>query len=77
MKESDEAFGSSMARNSPMALLTPVLAASVAPRCAKCLMMCARTLGSSLCIKPIAVEADSYVLSKLPSSTIIISLGPR
>ncbi len=75
--ESYGVFGSSMARNSPVALLAPVLAASVVPRCVKCLIVRACMLGCSLCIKSIAVEADSYVLSRLPSSMIIISLGPR
>lgn len=75
--EPDGMFGSSIARNSPVALFAPVFVASVAPRCTRCLVTRARILGSSLCIKPIAVQADSYVLSKLPSSTIIISHDPR
>jgi len=57
--ESHVTVASAKMRYSPIALLDPVLAASVLPKCVMCLIARVRMLGNSLCIESSVAQADS------------------
>ena len=57
--ESHATVASAKMRYSPVALLDPVLAVSVLPKCVMCLTVRARMLGSSLCMESSVAHAAS------------------